>query len=491
MIAFKSTDPINLDVLHSVYCENKSNIKSLVDLNKFDMRDIVHLQVGQCGNQVSTKFWEVIAEEHGIDPQGLYHGNAPAQLDKVNVYFDEKQDGRYVPRAACIDLEPGSIDSLRSSQYGHLFSPDNCIYGQSSASNNWAKGFYTEGSELLESAMDCIRKLAEFCDSIQGFQLAHSLGGGTGSGLGSLLISKLREEYPDRLISTYSVLPSPRVSETVTEPYNATLSFHHLVDLADVAVCVDNEALYSIYSDVLRKKTPTYSELNKLVAITMSGVTTSLRFPGQLNADLRKLAVNMVPFPRLHFFIPAHAPLISQRSEMYRSYSVSELTNQMFTSQGMMVACDPRQGRYLTVASMFRGQLSMRDVENAMLEMQDVHSSSFVEWIPNNMKTAVCDVPPKGMTSSATFLYNSTAIQEAFKRFTEQFAAMFRRRAYLHWYTAEGMDAMEFTEADSNLSDLISEYQQYEEATPDDVVYLEEESSEEVEDLQTDIISFY
>lgn len=134
--------------------------------------------------------------------------------------------------------------------------------------------------------MDCVRKLAEFCDSIQGFQLAHSLGGGTGSGLGSLLISKLREEFPDRLISTYSVLPSPRVSETVTEPYNATLSFHHLIDLADVAVCVDNEALYSIYSDVLRKTTPTYSELNKLVALTMSGVTTSLRFPGQVKHSL-------------------------------------------------------------------------------------------------------------------------------------------------------------------------------------------------------------
>ena len=134
--------------------------------------------------------------------------------------------------------------------------------------------------------MDCIRKLAEFCDCVQGFQVAHSLGGGTGSGLGSLLMSKIREEYPDRLLSSFSVLPSPRVSETVTEPYNATLSFHHLVDIADAAICIDNEALYHICSNILKLKTPTYSELNKLVATTMAGVTTSLRFPGQVRNSL-------------------------------------------------------------------------------------------------------------------------------------------------------------------------------------------------------------
>ena len=121
---------------------------------------------------------------------------------------------------------------------------------------------------------------AEFCWHCN----LHSLGGGTGSGLGSLLMSKIREEYPDRLLSSFSVLPSPRVSETVTEPYNATLSFHHLVDIADAAICIDNEALYHICSNILKLKTPTYSELNRLVATTMAGVTTSLRFPGQVSS---------------------------------------------------------------------------------------------------------------------------------------------------------------------------------------------------------------
>lgn len=83
--------------------------------------------------------------------------------------------------------------------------------GQSGAGNNWAKGHYTEGAELVDSVLDVVRKEAESCDCLQGFQLTHSLGGGTGSGMGTLLISKIREEYPDRMMLTFSIVPSPKV----------------------------------------------------------------------------------------------------------------------------------------------------------------------------------------------------------------------------------------------------------------------------------------
>lgn len=81
--------------------------------------------------------------------------------------------------------------------------------------NNWAKGHYTEGAELIDSVLDVVRKEAEDCDCLQGFQLAHSLGGGTGSGMGTLLISKIREEYPDRIMSSFSVVPSPKVKTNI------------------------------------------------------------------------------------------------------------------------------------------------------------------------------------------------------------------------------------------------------------------------------------
>ena len=83
----------------------------------------------------------------------------------------------------------------------------------------------------------------------------------------------------------------------------------------------------------------------------MSGITTCLRFPGQLNSDLRKLAVNMVPFPRLHFFMVGFAPLTSRASGQFRAVSVPELTQQMYDPKNMMAASDFRNGRYLTCAA--------------------------------------------------------------------------------------------------------------------------------------------
>jgi tubulin beta len=434
------------------------------------MREIVHLQTGQCGNQIGAKFWEVISDEHGIDPNGNYVGDTDLQLERINVYYNEASGGKYVPRAVLVDLEPGTMDSVRASPYGQLFRPDNFVFGNNGAGNNWAKGFYTEGAELIDNVLDVVRKEAENTDCLQGFQITHSLGGGTGSGMGSLILSKIREEYPDRMMCTFSVVPSPKVSDTVVEPYNAVLTVHQLVENSDETFCIDNEALYDICLRTLKLTTPTYGDLNHLISAVMSGVTTCLRFPGQLNADLRKLAVNMVPFPRLHFFMVGFAPLTSRGSQAYRALTVPELTNQMFDAKNMMAAADPRHGRYLTVAAIFRGRISMKEVEQQMLAMQTKNSSFFVEWIPSNVKTAVCDIPPKGLKMSSTFIGNSTAIQELFRRINVQFTSMFKRKAFLHWYTGEGMDEMEFTEAESNMNDIVSEYQQYQDASADDTM---------------------
>merc|ERR1712008_332276 len=324
---------------------------------KSKMREIVHMQAGQCGNQIGAKFWEIISDEHGIDPTGTYHGDSDLQLERINVYYNEASGGKYVPRAVLVDLEPGTMDSVRSGPYGQVFRPDNFVFGQSGAGNNWAKGHYTEG--------------------------------------------------------------------------------------ADETFCIDNEALYDICFRTLKLTTPTYGDLNHLASAAISGVTCCLRFPSQRNSDLRKLATNLVPFPRLHFFMVGFAPLTSRGSQQYRALTVPELTQQMFDAKNMMCAADPRHGRYLTAAALFRGRMSTKEVDEQMLNVQNKNSSYFVEWIPNNIKASVCDIPPKGLKMAVAFAGNSTAIQEMFKRVAEYFTAMFRRKAVLHWYTGEGMEEME------------------------------------------------
>nr|CAA73177.1 beta tubulin [Cryptosporidium parvum] len=441
------------------------------------MREIVHVQGGQCGNQIGAKFWEVISDEHGIDPTGTgtYHGESDLQMERINVFYNEASGGRYVPRAILVDLEPGTMDSVRAGPFGSLFRPDNFIFGQSGAGNIWAKGHYTEGAELLDAVMDVVRHEAESCDCLQGFQITHSLGGGTGSGMGTLLVGKIHEEFPDRILQTFSVFPSPKVSDTVVEPYNATLSIHQLVENSDAVQVIDNEALYDICFRTLKLTNPSYGDLNHLVSVAMSGVTCCLRFPGQLNSDLRKMSVNLVPFPRLHFFMIGFAPLTSRGSQQYRSLSVAELTQQMFDAKNMMCASDPRHGRYLTASVMFRGRMSTKEVDEQMLLVQNRNSSYFVEWIPNNIKSSVCDIPPKGLKMASTFVGNSTAIQEMFRRVAEQFTSMFRRKAFLHWISGEGMDEMEFTEAETNMNDLVSEYQQYQDVPVEEDEYPDDE----------------
>jgi len=295
----------------------------------------------------------------------------------------------------------------------------------------------------------------------------------------------MREEYPDRMLSTYSVMPSPKVSDTVVEPYNATLSIHQLIENADNVVCLDNDALYDICKSTLKIAQPSYADLNHLVSQVMSGATSGLRFPGQLNSDLRKMSVNLIPFPRLHFFMVGYAPLTAPKSQAFSQLNVAQLTQQMFDPRNMMANVDPRKGKYLTAACMFRGLIPAQEVDAQMLAIQQREAHMFVDWIPNNIKSAICDIPPVGTKLSGTFIANSTAIQELFKRIGTQFTHMFRRKAFLHWYTGEGMDDMEFTEAESNMNDLVAEYQQYGEVTADEEELGMEQPLEEAADEET------
>jgi len=94
------------------------------------MREIISIQAGQCGNQIGLKFWETVSEEHGVE-NGTFSGSSKAtQLERIDVYYNEGANGRYVPRAVLMDLEPGVIDSIRATPTGHTFRPDSFVFGQ-------------------------------------------------------------------------------------------------------------------------------------------------------------------------------------------------------------------------------------------------------------------------------------------------------------------------------------------------------------------------
>jgi len=456
------------------------------------VREIIHVQVGQCGNQVGCAFWSALFKEHCLDNNGKFQQTGkmadedgdgePDQLENIDVFFrgttEEKIVAKWIPRGVLVDLEPGTMDVIKESPIGPVFRPDNMVFGNNGAGNNWAKGHYTEGAELVESVLDRIRQEMEQSDSPQGFQIFHSLGGGTGSGMGTLLLLKVRDAYPDRITTTYSVFPSPKVSDTVVEPYNAVLSSHQLLENSDETFIIDNEALYNINHNVLKNKQPTYSELNGLIAQSTCGVTSSLRFPGKLNGDLRKLGVNLVPFPRLHFFLVSQAPLLGLQASNKVRLTTQELTNQAYSPRNFFSNVKPDDGKYLAASFCFRGDMTTQDVDDNMEKLQTKQAEDFVEWIPNNIKSSIVVTPPITSQVSCTFIANTTALKGIFQRLATQFGAMYRRKAFLHWYKGEGMDEMEFQEADKNVRDLITEYQDKQDATFD-----ADEDEEEDDDI--------
>lgn len=179
--------------------------------------------------------------------------------------------------------------------------------------------------------------------------------------------------------------------------------------------------------------------------------------------------VNMVPMPNLHFFVPGFAPLTSCERVPYVKLSPAELVQQIFSSKNLLADVDLRKGKILTVSAIFRGLLSTKEIDTLMLNIRNRNMSYFVEWIPNNIKTAICDIPPKGLKMSATFVGNTSGIGQLFEKCSKTFQGMFNRKAFLHWYTGEGMDEQEFVEANNNLKDLIQEYKEVErESSRDD-----------------------
>merc|ERR1712036_72460 len=154
--------------------------------------------------------------------------------------------------------------------------------------------------EIVDPCLDRIRKLADNCTGLQGFLFFNAVGGGTGSGLGSLLLERLSVDYGKKSKLGFTVYPSPRA-------HTAVLATHSLLEHTDVAVMLDNEALYDICRRCLDIERPTYTNLNRLIGQVISSLTASLRFDGALNVDLTEFQTNLVPYPRIHFMVSSYA----------------------------------------------------------------------------------------------------------------------------------------------------------------------------------------
>ncbi|KAI9298964.1 alpha-tubulin [Neoconidiobolus thromboides FSU 785] len=441
------------------------------------MREIISVHLGQSGVQIGNACWELYCLEHGIDKEGNKintngnsdsNGAKEAHSNAFETFFYETSKGKYVPRAIFADLEPSVIDEIRQGEYRTLFHPDQLITGKEDAANNYARGHYTVGKEFLEPVLDRLNKLCERSESLQGFLFFNSFGGGTGSGFGSLLLDYVATNYTKKSVLNFSIYPSPELSSAVVEPYNSVLHTHSSIDHTDCTFMIDNQAVFELCKSKLGIERPDYKDLNQIIAQAVSSVTTSLRFSGQLNVDLAEFQTNLVPFPRIHFPLTSMAPIISNAKSSHETFSVADLTTSCFEPDNVFVKCDPRKGKYMSCALLYRGDVTPNDVTKVTSILKTKSTIQFVDWTPCGFKIGISNqiptiVPGSSLAKtnrSVCLLSNNTAVAEAWRRLDQNFDLMYAKRAFVHWYVGEGMEEGEFSEAREDLAMLERDYQE-------------------------------
>uniref|UniRef100_A0A182QQ35 Tubulin alpha chain n=1 Tax=Anopheles farauti TaxID=69004 RepID=A0A182QQ35_9DIPT len=433
-------------------------------------RECISVHVGQAGVQIGNACWELYCLEHGIQPDGQMPSDKTigGGDDSFNTFFSETGAGKHVPRAVFVDLEPTVVDEVRTGTYRQLFHPEQLITGKEDAANNYARGHYTIGKEIVDVVLDRIRKLADQCTGLQGFLIFHSFGGGTGSGFTSLLMERLSVDYGKKSKLEFAIYPAPQVSTAVVEPYNSILTTHTTLEHSDCAFMVDNEAIYDICRRNLDIERPTYTNLNRLIGQIVSSITASLRFDGALNVDLTEFQTNLVPYPRIHFPLVTYAPVISAEKAYHEQLSVAEITNACFEPANQMVKCDPRHGKYMACCMLYRGDVVPKDVNAAIATIKTKRTIQFVDWCPTGFKVGINYQPPTVVPGgdlakvqrAVCMLSNTTAIAEAWARLDHKFDLMYAKRAFVHWYVGEGMEEGEFSEAREDLAALEKDYEE-------------------------------
>ena len=463
---------------------------------------MINLQ-GQCGNQVGEQFWSQLCQEHRIQVDGMPISQDEGEYrnDRPGVFFSQGSTGRYTPRAILIDLEPRVINSIRNKTNDSLFDPKNCYVSSEGggAANRWAEG-YMNAVHNKEEVLDMINRQLDGCDNCEGFQLLHSVAGGTGSGFGSFLLEELSDNFPKKLVQTYSVFGA---SEVVVQPYNTVLTLKRLIEQTDANIIVDNQSLMSIASKSLQLLSPSFKDANKLISTVMSAATNTLRFPGYSYNNLTSILSTLVPTPDLHFLVPSYTPFLPDDlsravAKKIRSSTAYDVILEVLDKKLRMCSNSTNAGTNISVFDIILGQRNTiasqaESIQRALMKAKD--RINFAPWSSSAIHVAFGSKPgvDAGKSSvqedsmSGLMLANSTSVVPLLVKIANQYDQLMRRSAFLNKYVNSDYDTeigdimAEFSDCREVLQEQIDEYSRSE-----TIEYIQESGDEDIEENAKD-----
>ncbi|XP_002739740.1 tubulin epsilon chain-like [Saccoglossus kowalevskii] len=466
------------------------------------MTQSIVVQVGQCGNQIGCRFWDLALREHasrnkhGVfdEPLSSFFRNVDTRYDdpaNIPIGIGKNKIKTLKARAVLIDMEEGVVNDLLKGPLGDVFDCRQLITDVSGSGNNWAVGHMMYGQQYREEITESIRRAAEQCDCLQCFFVLHSMGGGTGSGVGTSVLSLLSDEFPDVYRFVTAVYPSAE-DDVITSPYNSVLAMHQLTQHADCVLPVENQALYDICHKISQALPPEktgkrmvgghsrvkadsavtasagglvkksdekpFDKMNNIVANLLLNMTSSARFEGSLNVDLNEITMNLVPFPQLHYLVSSLTPLYALSDINLPPRRLDQMFSDAFSKDHQLIKADPKHSLYLACALMLRGNVEISDVRRNIERLKS--SLKFIHWNQEGWKTGLCSVPPVGQPYSLLTLANNTCIRHTFSDLKDRFVKLYKRKAHVHHYThVDGMEMSQFSESLESLTTLMKEYE--------------------------------
>ena len=446
--------------------------------------------MGQCGNQIGGRMWDLVLREHAAVFQNKKNQNPDILYDEpLSTFFkwDMEQKSRRAgmpdikARALLVDMEEGVVNQIFKSDIGGLFNRDRQVISDVSGSgNNWAHGHEVYGPKYHEEILEKIRWEVEECDSIQSFFLLHSLGGGTGSGLGSFITQVLHDEFPDIYTFSACVFPS-KDDDVITSPYNSLLSLNELSENSDCVLPIENQALYDMckFVNSLEKKkdvtstlskeedSKPFDQMNDIAATLLTNLTSSMRFEGSLNVDLNEITMNLVPYPRLKFLLSSLSPFVMPKDVHLPPRRMDQMFKDVLSRDYQLLKCDPIHHKYLSCGLILRGQqANISDINRNIAKMKG--EMDMIYWNQEGFKVGLCHVAPHNQPYSLLCLANNCCIGNVFSDMHTRFKKLYKKKIYTHHYTEYMPEAL-FDEALENAASLIEEYASLQNKTEEEV----------------------